>query len=187
MKITHELAPKSCWALDSILILAVNASTGNIQVTTTTLIASVPHYCCCMQAPYCHVVLVVTSFLTGRCSVRISRLLSDLQPLECHVFCSQPEIMHSQWVPMPGGEEEEEEEGSFGTYSHYGEFQALMRKWINREVGTYLAPVRPVPSNPLYAIIYISSTLSSYSSFPSPIFFSPPLLLSSSFSSFPSP
>ena len=109
---------------------------------TTTLIpewiASVPHYCCYMQAPYCHVVLVVTSFLTGRCSVRISRLLSDLQPLECHVFCSQPEIMHSQWVPMPGGQEEEEEEGSFGTYSHYGEFQALMRKWINREVSAYL-------------------------------------------------
>ena len=108
---------------------------------TTTLIpewiASVPHYCCYMQAPYCHVVLVVTSFLTGRCSVRISRLLSDLQPLECHVFCSQPEIMHSQWVPMPGGEEEEKE-GSFGTYSHYGEFQALMRKWINREVSAYL-------------------------------------------------
>lgn len=98
-----------------------------------------------MQAPYCHLVLVVTSFLTGQCSARISRLLSDLQPLECHVFCSQPEIMHSQWVPMPGGEEEQEEEGSVGTFSHYGEFQALMRKWINREVGAYLPRVKLVP------------------------------------------
>ena len=38
-----------------------------------------------------------------------------------------------------GGEEEEEEEergreGGGEGYSHYGEFQALMRKWISREV-----------------------------------------------------
>lgn len=91
------------------------------------------------QAPYCHLVIAVTSFLHGRCSERISQLLLDLQPLECHVFCSRSEPMHTEWVPMPGegagGSEEEEEEGSLGTFSHYGEFQGLMRKWINREVG----------------------------------------------------
>lgn len=91
-------------------------------------------YLVLLQAPYCHVVLVVTAFLHGRCGQKISQLLSDLQPLECHVFCSQPEAMHSQWVPMPGGEGGEEED----TYSHYGEFQALMRKWINREVSLIL-------------------------------------------------
>ena len=46
---------------------------------------------------------------------------------------------------MPGGEEDQEEEGSVGTFSHYGEFQALMRKWINREVRAYLPRVRLVP------------------------------------------
>ncbi len=93
------------------------------------------------QAPYCHVVIVVTTFLHGRCSERIADLLSSLQPLECHVFTSLHEAIHAEWIPMPGGErrqgggwssegEDEEEQ-----YSHYGEFQALMRKWISREVG----------------------------------------------------
>ena len=47
------------------------------------------------------------------------------------MFCSQSEEMHAQLLPMA------EEEGvgySLEGYSHYGEFQALMRKWINREV-----------------------------------------------------
>ncbi len=88
-------------------------------------------------------VIVVTSFLHGRCSERIAALLSSLQPLECHVFTSLPEAVHAEWIPMPGGErgrgggwgsEGEEEEGEGERYSHYGEFQALMRKWISREV-----------------------------------------------------
>ena len=87
------------------------------------------------QAPYCHVVIVVTSFLHGRTSERISQLLSELQPLECHVFCSQSEEMHSELIPMSGEIEVGGVEGVVTTeYSHYGEFQALLRKWTNREV-----------------------------------------------------
>ena len=83
------------------------------------------------QAPYCHVVIVVTSLLRGSCSEKVAGLLSSLQPLECHLFCSRSEAMHEEAVPLGGMEGEGEGEGG---YSHYGEFQALMRKWINREV-----------------------------------------------------
>ncbi|XP_064398020.1 sec1 family domain-containing protein 2-like isoform X2 [Halichondria panicea] len=79
-------------------------------------------------APYSCVVFVVTSFLTGECSTRINQLLADLQPLHCHVFTTHSQHLHDQWTPMPGG-------GVDGTYSHFGEFQALLRKWINREAG----------------------------------------------------
>eukprot|EP00731_Ephydatia_muelleri_P024916 Em0016g1187a len=85
-------------------------------------------------APYCHVVIVVTSFLHGKIAERISRLLSDLQPLECHVFCSVSEGMHGEAFPVADSREPGEAPLSAG-YSHYGEFQALMRKWINRESG----------------------------------------------------
>ena len=78
--------------------------------------------------------IVVTSFLHGRTSERIARLLSDLQPLECHVFCSQSEEMHSELIPMPNEEEGEGQGVGLGAYSHYGEFQALLKKWTNREV-----------------------------------------------------
>lgn len=78
-------------------------------------------------------VIVVTSFLHGKIAERISRLLSDLQPLECHVFCSVSEGMHAEAIPV-GGKEAEEPGDPLNGYSHYGEFQALMRKWINREV-----------------------------------------------------
>ena len=47
------------------------------------------------------------------------------------MFCSQPEEMHAQLLPM---EEGEGLDYGLEGYSHYGEFQALMRKWINREV-----------------------------------------------------
>ena len=81
-------------------------------------------------------VIVVTSFLHGRTSEKISQLLTDLQPLECHVFCSQSEEMHSELIPMPGEIEGGGVEGVATTgYSHYGEFQALLRKWTNREVS----------------------------------------------------
>ena len=81
-------------------------------------------------------VIVVCSFLHGSISERISSLLSDLQPLECHVMCSQSEEMHAQLIPMSEGEGLDY--GLEG-YSHFGEFQGLMRKWINREVsGTYM-------------------------------------------------
>lgn len=84
------------------------------------------------SAPYCHVVMVVTSFLHGKIAERIAHLLSDLQPLECHVFCSVSEGMHAEAFPVVGkGAEEDPLNG----YSHYGEFQALMRKWISRESG----------------------------------------------------
>ncbi len=88
------------------------------------------------QAPYCHVIIVLTSFLHGSISERISKLLSDLQPLECHVFCSQSEIMHAQLIPVSEGAGLEGGDTDYGLegYSHFGEFQALMRKWINREV-----------------------------------------------------
>lgn len=47
--------------------------------------------------------------------------------------------MHSELIPMPN---EEEGEGlgaelvgpAAAGYSHYGEFQALLKKWTNREV-----------------------------------------------------
>lgn len=89
------------------------------------------------QAPYCHVVIVISSFLHGSISKRISSLLSELQPLECHVFCSQTEEMHAQLIPMTEGAQEGHNYAPEG-YSHFGEFQALMRKWINREVGRAL-------------------------------------------------
>ena len=76
--------------------------------------------------------MVVTSFLHGACSERVASLLSALQPLQCHVFCSRSEQMHREWLPMP--EEGEEEEGGVA-FSHFGEFQALMRKWISRQVS----------------------------------------------------
>ena len=82
--------------------------------------------------------IVVTSFLHGRTSKRISLLLSDLQPLECHVFCSQSEEMHSELIPMPS-EEEGAGPGAPAGYSHYGEFQALLKKWTNREVSVIVA------------------------------------------------
>ena len=108
---------------------------------------------CPPQAPFCHVVIVVTRFLHGTCSEAISRLLLSLQPLECHVFCGLSEPLHAEWIPIQPlsgvtatgqgeeekkkkREEEEEEEGEEGEglFSHFGEFQALMKKWINREV-----------------------------------------------------
>ena len=43
--------------------------------------AAVHSYCLSMlQAPYCHVVMVVTTPLLGTCAERISSLLTDLQP-----------------------------------------------------------------------------------------------------------
>ena len=81
--------------------------------------------------------IVVSSFLHGRTSEKIARLLSDLQPLECHVFTSQSEEMHSELVPMPREEEVEGGAGD-GGYSHFGEFQALLKKWTNREVKIYI-------------------------------------------------
>lgn len=80
-------------------------------------------------------VIVVSDFLHGSVSQQISQLLSDLQPLECHVFCSQSEEMHAQLIPMSEGEGLDY---SLGGYSHFGEFQALMRKWISREVRSCL-------------------------------------------------
>ena len=105
-----------------------------------------------IQAPYCHVVIVVTEFLHGACSEAIAQLLSSLRPLECHVFCGVAESLHAEWIPMPaaptsslvgggrggggeGGRELGEREEEEGQYSHYGEFQALMKKWMDREVG----------------------------------------------------
>ena len=76
--------------------------------------------------------IVVSDFLHGVTSKRISELLSGLQPLECHIFCSQSEEMHAQLIPMTEGEGLDY---SLEGYSHFGEFQALMRKWINREVN----------------------------------------------------
>lgn len=91
-----------------------------------------------LQAPYCHVVIIVSSFLHGNTSQRISALLSDLQPLECQVFSSQSEDMHAELLPMAAGisagRQQQQQHGLEG-YSHYGEFQALMRKWISREVS----------------------------------------------------
>ena len=83
-------------------------------------------------------VIVTTSPLIGHCAERIATLLSDIQPLECHVFCSVSESIHEEYIPMggvsgdKGGDEEQ-------VYSHYGEFQALMRKWIKREVSMHVA------------------------------------------------
>ena len=66
-------------------------------------------------------------------------LLSDLQPLECHIFCSQPEEMHAQLLPISREMELGNDTGcGFDGYSHFGEFQALMRKWINREVSVLM-------------------------------------------------
>lgn len=95
---------------------------------------SVTHIVVSPQAPYCHVVIVVTSFLYGKIAERISRLLSDLQPLECHVFCSVSEGMHEEAFPVADTRDPAGEGPLNAEYSHYGEFQALMRKWINREV-----------------------------------------------------
>ena len=81
------------------------------------------------KAPYCHVVIVVSSPLLGACAERVASLLTELQPLESHLFCSVSEALHAELVPV-----DEEGGGEGGSYSHYGEFQALMRKWINREV-----------------------------------------------------
>ena len=90
--------------------------------------AAAVHSVFILQAPYCHVVIVVTTPLLGTCAERISSLLTDLQPLFVHLFCTVSEALHAELVPVGG------EEGSEGGYSHYGEFQGLMRKWINREV-----------------------------------------------------
>jgi hypothetical protein len=73
----------------------------------------------------------VSTFLHGAVSERVSAVLSDLQPLECHLFCSQSEEMHAQLIPVSGGDGLDY---SLDGYSHFGEFQALMRKWIDREV-----------------------------------------------------
>ena len=46
--------------------------------------------------------------------------------------------MHSELIPMPSEEEGHGAElGGAATagYSHYGEFQALLKKWTNREVS----------------------------------------------------
>ena len=71
-------------------------------------------------------IIVCTSPLIGQCAERIAAVLSDIQPLECHVFCSVSESMHEEFVPI-------REQGGCG-YSHYGEFQAMIKKWIRREV-----------------------------------------------------
>lgn len=85
------------------------------------------------QAPYCHVVIVSTKPLIGRCAERIAALLSDIHPLECHVFCSLSESMHEMYTPLKEGVANDDE-GDENGYSHYGEFQAMMKKWIKREV-----------------------------------------------------
>ena len=81
-------------------------------------------------------IVVVSTFLHGLVNKKISGLLSDLQPLECHVFSSQTEEMHAQLIPVSEGEGLGKTGLDYGLegYSHFGEFQALMRKWINREV-----------------------------------------------------
>ena len=91
--------------------------------------AAVHSYCLSMlQAPYCHVVMVVTTPLLGTCAERISSLLTDLQPLFVHLFCAVSEALHAELVPI-------DEDCPEGGYSHYGEFQGLMRKWIRLKVG----------------------------------------------------
>lgn len=108
---------------------------NSVQLCTSTHFYQTA-LCTYMQAPYCHVIIVVTAFLHGVVSERISVLLSDLQPLECRIFSSQTEEMHAQLLPVSEGEGlgERDLDYSLEGYSHFGEFQALMRKWINREV-----------------------------------------------------
>ena len=81
--------------------------------------------------------IVSTKPLIGRCAERIATVLSDIQPLECHVFCTVSESMHEEYTPLKSGGEGGNE-GDLGLgYSHYGEFQAMIRKWIKREVYNY--------------------------------------------------
>ena len=65
------------------------------------------------------------------------------------MFCSLSEEMHSELIPMPGDGMMGEEGGTVTAgYSHYGEFQALLKKWTTREVSRQ-GTLRCIQWNPL--------------------------------------
>ena len=81
--------------------------------------------------------------------------------------------MHAQLLPVSddvsvGGGEDRQDHG-LGDYSHFGEFQALMRKWINREVSVMVALYCEMKNDPLFSLLcsqYCSAIENKYFLYP---------------------
>ena len=71
------------------------------------------------------VVIVICNVLSTGHRSKMSTILSRLQPGECHVFCSIPDVIRTKTTP-PAGKET--------NLSSYNELNSLIRRWINREV-----------------------------------------------------
>lgn len=71
------------------------------------------------------VVIVICNVLSTGHRSKMSTILSRLQPSECHVFCSIPDVIRTKTTP-PFNKE--------STLSSYTELNSLVRRWINRKV-----------------------------------------------------
>jgi len=74
------------------------------------------------------VVIVVCNVLSTGHRSKISTTLSRLQPSECHVFCSIPDVRTKTTPPV----------NKESRLSSYNELNSLIRRWINREVLVHL-------------------------------------------------
>ena len=71
------------------------------------------------------VVIVICNVLSTGHRSKMSTILSRLQPNECHVFCSIPDVIRTKMTPPADRETK---------LSSYNELNSLIRRWINREV-----------------------------------------------------
>ena len=75
------------------------------------------------------VAIVICNVLSAGHRSKMSTILSRLQPSECHVFCSIPDVIRTK-TTTPAGKETD--------LSSYNELNSLIRRWINREVVVLL-------------------------------------------------
>ena len=69
--------------------------------------------------------MVVCGVLSTGHRSKMSTILSMLQPTECHLFCSIPDVTHTRLTPPVNKET---------PLSSYSELYSLIKRWINREV-----------------------------------------------------
>ena len=69
-------------------------------------------------------VMVVCGVLSTGHRSKMSTVLSSLQPIECHLFCSIPDVTQTRLTPPVNNE----------SHLSYSELNSLFKRWINREV-----------------------------------------------------
>lgn len=75
------------------------------------------------------VTIVICNVLSAGHRSKMATILSRLQPSECHVFCSIPDVIRAKATPPVSKESQ---------LSSYTELNSLIRRWINREVFVLL-------------------------------------------------